>query len=79
MVNDLVMDATLQAHQEVLRSRTLCPVCHTCFATIPHIFPCRPPSDAGRSPSPPSDAGGASDESPKGKAKGKAANKRTGA
>lgn len=29
MVNDLVMDVTLQAHQEVLRSRMLCPVCNT--------------------------------------------------
>ncbi|KAG6911764.1 hypothetical protein DXG01_000010 [Tephrocybe rancida] len=146
MLNDLVMDATLQAHQEVLRSRTVCPVCNTCAPSTsaaaslpgtpasadvkgannssgtgsntptgvkdgnlymecvncsrqiasnryaPHLSSCmglvsarrgatrtnksKPPSDAGRSPSPTSDAGAASDESPKGKAKGKATSKR---
>ncbi|RDB29017.1 hypothetical protein Hypma_015266 [Hypsizygus marmoreus] len=29
MVNDLVMDATLQSHHEVARSRAVCRVCHT--------------------------------------------------
>ncbi|KAF5312046.1 hypothetical protein D9619_003346 [Psilocybe cf. subviscida] len=29
MLEELVMDATLQSHQEVLRSKSLCPVCNT--------------------------------------------------
>lgn len=29
MLEELVMDAALQSHQEVARSRTLCPVCKT--------------------------------------------------
>ncbi|KNZ71464.1 hypothetical protein J132_09789, partial [Termitomyces sp. J132] len=173
MVNDLVMDVTLQAQQEVLRSRMLCPVCNTyalysgsaylivhapgpsgatsqpsvassrpstpastvdgrvannsagtgtntptsakdgnlylecvnCSRQIasnryaPHLTSClglsaarrgtartnnnaplfcRPPSEAGRSLSPSSDTGAVSDESPKGKTKSKALNKRVG-
>ncbi|KAG6832222.1 hypothetical protein H0H92_004187 [Tricholoma furcatifolium] len=134
MVSDLVMDAALQAHQEVSRSRTLCPVCNTCCSAahapgpssaISHSNPAvsragtpastvdaklannnsgtgtntptsvkdgnlymecvncsrqiasnRPSSDAGRSVSPPSDAGAASDGSPKGKVKAKSVSKR---
>ncbi|KAF9557854.1 hypothetical protein CPC08DRAFT_30681 [Agrocybe pediades] len=29
MLDELIMDATLQSHQEVLRGRTVCPVCNT--------------------------------------------------
>ncbi|KAG6902806.1 hypothetical protein C0995_011293 [Termitomyces sp. Mi166 len=147
MVNDLVMDVTLQAHQEVLRSlhtpglsgtnsqptaansRPSTPAsavdgkaannsagtgtntptsakdgnlyleCVNCSRQIassryaPHLTSClglntarrgaartnnksKPPSEAGRSLSPASEAGAASDESPKGKAKGKSLNKR---
>ncbi|KAG6891414.1 hypothetical protein C0992_007193 [Termitomyces sp. T32_za158] len=146
MVNDLVMDVTLQAHQEVLRglhapgpsgvtsqptipsSRPSTPgsalegkaansagtgtntptsgkdgnlylECVNCSRQIasnryaPHLTSClglntarrgaarnnnksKPPSEAGRSLSPASDAGAVSEESPKGKAKGKSLNKR---
>ncbi|KAF8078368.1 hypothetical protein FPV67DRAFT_49438 [Lyophyllum atratum] len=179
MVNELVMDATLQAHHEVIRSRTICRICNTQCAVIsssldlhtyaggadscgavhapgsstatsqatmlasragtpasavdakttngssgtgtntptsvkdgnlymdcvncsrqiasnryaPHLSSCmglasarrgaargtnksKPPSDAGRSVSPDSDAGDISNESPKGKGKGKAMSKR---
>ncbi|KAG6885939.1 hypothetical protein C0993_007441 [Termitomyces sp. T159_Od127] len=145
MVNDLVMDVTLQAHQEVFRvhapgpsgatsqptipsSRPSTPAsavdgkmansagtgtntptsakdgnlyleCVNCSRQIasnryaPHLTSClglntarrgaartnnksKPPSEAGRSLSPASDAGAVSEESPKGKAKGKSLNKR---
>jgi len=29
MLDELVMDATLQSHQEVVRGRTICSVCNT--------------------------------------------------
>lgn len=29
MLDDLVMDATLQSHHEVARSRAVCHICHT--------------------------------------------------
>ncbi|KAG6837123.1 hypothetical protein H0H93_014429 [Arthromyces matolae] len=100
MVNDLVMDITLQSHQEVLRSRTLSnasrpgtPASGTEAKFINNssgtgtntptgvkdayglnVFD-RPSSEAGRSTSPTSDAG-VSEESPKGKGKGKSMNKR---
>ncbi|KAF5377676.1 hypothetical protein D9615_005184 [Tricholomella constricta] len=162
MLNDLVMDATLQAHHEVARSRAVCRICNTrcgavhtpgpstvasqaivpastpgtpasavdakptngssgtgtntptsvkdgnlylecvnCSRQIasnryaPHLSTCmglasarrgaargnnksKPASEAGRSVSPASDAGANSDESPKGKGKGKTMNKRAG-
>jgi hypothetical protein len=29
MLNDLIMDVTLQSHHEIARSRTVCNICHT--------------------------------------------------
>ncbi|KDQ30549.1 hypothetical protein PLEOSDRAFT_1101535 [Pleurotus ostreatus PC15] len=34
MVDDLVFDATIQAHQEIARSRAICSVCHTRCAAV---------------------------------------------
>jgi len=42
MVNDIVMDIALQTHNETLRSRSVCDVCHTRCGSV-HV----PPSGAG--------------------------------
>lgn len=36
MVNDLVMDATMQTHYEVQKLNALCDICHTRYVHLDH-------------------------------------------
>lgn len=38
MLNDLMMDVTLQSHHEIARSRTICCICHTLFVAPDPLF-----------------------------------------